>query len=389
MKVLPQQLQAARFSLTRSHPYINSVLLNLNFIEKPGLGTFGVDKHWRCYYDPATLTEWDQKTIQGVLFHEINHILRDHHGRGELFDSQEKYNIAGDMEINPDVIEAGFTLPQGVVFPKMIKMPDGELAETYYHKIPEKKIQVSGVGAGQCGSCAQHGSVDGEEEAPAQGESMSNAERDLIKRQCAKEIENASKSQGNVPAGLRRWADQVLHPQVKWTKELASVIRRAMIEVAGKQDRTFKRPSRVSGALGGKIVLPGWKAYFPNVAMVQDTSGSMSGDDLAKSMAEAKGVLQALGGNGFGVTFIDVDCAVGSKKRISSIKQVNLSGGGGTDMGIGIQAAIDTKPRVDVCIVLTDGDTPWPSVPPPFKTIVVLTSGQRDVPEWAKAIVVN
>jgi predicted metal-dependent peptidase len=89
------------------------------------------------------------------------------------------------------------------------------------------------------------------------------------------------------------------------------------------------------------------------------------------------------------VTYIAVDCTVGSKKRISSTRQIQLSGGGGTDMGIGIQAAIDTKPRVDVCIVLTDGDTPWPAVPPPFKTIVVLTSGERKVPAWTKAIVVN
>jgi hypothetical protein len=44
-----------------------------------------------------------------------------------------------------------------------------------------------------------------------------------------------------------------------------------------------------------------------------------------------------------------------------------------------------------VCIVITDGYTPWPSQPPPFKCIVLLTqeATQKDVPSWAKTIVVT
>lgn len=395
MKVLPQELQTARYSLTRTHPYISSLLLSMNFIEQQGLGTLGVDKYWRCYYDPAVFTMWTQRQLQGVLFHEANHLLRSHPERSEHFDDKEKMNIAEDMEINPDVVECGLELPQGVMFPKMIGQPDGLLAEEYYHKIPKKKGgqqgkqgQGQGVANGRCGSCSGNPN-EGEEGAPKPGDGISTAEQELIKRQVAKEIESQAKSRGNVPSGLKRWAEATLHPQVKWTKELASVCRRAMIEVMGKVDRTFKRPSRVASALGGKIVMPGWKSYVPNVGLVQDTSGSMGEGDLAKSLAETKGVLQALGGNGFGVTYISVDCAVGTKKRVNSMSQIEMSGGGGTDMGVGLRAAEESKPRPDIVVVLTDGDTPWPSVPPPFKVIVVLTSGDRPVPEWSKKIVVN
>ncbi|MCI0561867.1 MAG: hypothetical protein MN733_25555, partial [Nitrososphaera sp.] len=100
MKVLPQELQVARYSLTRSHNYMSSMLLSLNFIETPGLGTLGVDKWWRCYFDPAVLKQWTAKELQGVLFHEANHLLRDHPRRAELFDNKVKMNYAEDIEIN-------------------------------------------------------------------------------------------------------------------------------------------------------------------------------------------------------------------------------------------------------------------------------------------------
>lgn len=394
MKVLPQELQTARYALTRSHAYMSSLLLSLNFIEEPGLGTMGVDKYWRCYYDPKVLKKWSMKELEGVLFHECNHLLRSHPERSEPFEDKMKMNIAEDIEINPDVLASGLTLPQGCQMPELYGLRDGLLAEEIYHKLPQSKVVnvQLGVANGQCGSCAGNPLPGGIEQGkPASGEGIGTAEQELIKRQVAKEIESTSRQQGNVPAGLKRWAEATLHPQVKWTKELASTVRRSMIEVMGKMDRTFKRPSRVSTALGGRIVLPGSKSYIPNVGLVFDTSGSMGETDLAKSVSEGKGVLAALGGGGHAVTTISVDCSVGSKKRVSNIRNVELSGGGGTDMRIGLREAETIKPRVDVVIVFTDGYTPWPAGPTPFKTIVVLTQtgAEKEVPHWAKYIVVN
>jgi predicted metal-dependent peptidase len=88
---------------------------------------------------------------------------------------------------------------------------------------------------------------------------------------------------------------------------------------------------------------------------------------------------------------IEVDCQVHDVRKITQVRQVHMKGGGGTDMGVGINHAAKIKPRLDLCVVLTDGFTPWPETKPPFKCIVVLTQeSQKDsVPEWAKTIVVN
>ena len=411
-KPLPQEIQLARSILGRKHSYVASILWSLSFKEAPGLGTLGVDKHWRCIYDPEVIKQWSKEEMVGVLFHEINHILRDHPERSEAIAGVEdihnvdettqralqKMNIAEDAEINPELIKCGFRLPGQYVMPSLFNLPDGLLAEEYYHKMPDNPKSDKGkgknkdkiVGQGRCGSCSGN-ALEGEEEAPAPGDRLSKAEQDLIKRAVAKDIEQCVKQRGDVPAGLARWADTLLHPQVKWSKELASVVRRSMIEVMGKQDYTYKRPSRKAGCLDRRIITPGMKAFIPNVAIVIDTSGSMGESDLGKAVAECKGILQTLGGNGFGITEIAVDCVVAVKKRVNSARKIDLAGGGGTDMRIGLSEAESLRPMPDVVVVVTDGYTPWPTENTPFKTIVVLTQGgaKAQVPDFFKCIEVN
>jgi predicted metal-dependent peptidase len=82
------------------------------------------------------------------------------------------------------------------------------------------------------------------------------------------------------------------------------------------------------------------------------------------------------------------DTAAGPAQRISSARQVELVGGGGTDMGSGIAAAARLRPRPAVIVVLTDGYTPWPDDPPRGSRVVIglLGDDAPDAPGWARAI---
>jgi hypothetical protein len=75
-------------------------------------------------------------------------------------------------------------------------------------------------------------------------------------------------------------------------------------------------------------------------------------------------------------------------RRVSSARQVELVGGGGTDMGAGIEAAGRLRPRPSITVVLTDGFTPWPDRPPRGMRVVVglLGDDAPDAPDWARTV---
>jgi predicted metal-dependent peptidase len=86
------------------------------------------------------------------------------------------------------------------------------------------------------------------------------------------------------------------------------------------------------------------------------------------------------------VRVLAVDTDVHVVRRVSRAAQVQLAGGGGTDMGAGIESAAKLHPKPSVAIVLTDGYTPWPDQPPPgIRVIVGLLTERRRLPGWAPA----
>jgi predicted metal-dependent peptidase len=208
----------------------------------------------------------------------------------------------------------------------------------------------------------------------------------LLRRQVAQDIITHGREAGTVPAGLLRWAEAVLSPKVDWRKMLAAELRRAVAEVSGAVDYSYRRPSRRS-AVAGDVVLPALRRPVPEVAVVCDTSGSMSDDLLAKALAEVEGLLRAVG-LARQVRVLACDTAVAPAQRVSSARQVQLVGGGGTDMGAGIAAAVALRPRPAVTVVLTDGFTPWPAQAPKGTRVVVGLLGPRapDAPRWARAV---
>ena|ERR1039457_401011 len=115
--------------------------------------------------------------------------------------------------------------------------------------------------------------------------------------------------------------------------------------------------------------------------------GQHDEDLLAASLAEVEGLLRAVG-QGRQVRVLACDTAASAARRVSSARQVELVGGGGTDMGAGIGAAGRLRPRPAITVVLTDGFTPWPDDPPRGMRVVVALLGDNapDAPSWARSV---
>ncbi|NYV77929.1 VWA-like domain-containing protein, partial [Streptomyces sp. UH6] len=135
------------------------------------------------------------------------------------------------------------------------------------------------------------------------------------------------------------------------------------------------------------VVLPSLRRPLPRVAVVVDTSGSMGEAELAAALGEITGVLREVGVRGNRVAVLACDADVHAVSRVTSVDQVALGGGGGTDMRVGIEAALAGPDRPGVVVVLTDGSTPWPAEPAACRLIAALVGdAAQDPPSWVETV---
>jgi predicted metal-dependent peptidase len=250
-------------------------------------------------------------------------------------------------------------------------------------------------GTGRCGGCAGHSGDDdlqakAEEQHGALPEGPNEVERAGLREEAAQAVlaHEAAHGRGSVPAGIRRMAEGLLKPaKVDWRKALRAAVKGMVGRAAGMADYTYTKRSRLQSAVR-TVVLPGLAAPMVDVAVVADTSGSMGREDLLRVGSETRALLR--GGMARKVWWIPTDAEAAPAKALRSIQQAmdSLVGGGGTDMGAGLRAAADVRPRVALTIVITDGDTDWPTRPPACgKVLVVLTrKSSNSTPAWAQVV---
>jgi predicted metal-dependent peptidase len=195
----------------------------------------------------------------------------------------------------------------------------------------------------------------------------------------------AEKSQGKGRGGMRGWANDVLSPRVDPKAKLLRAVRKAVEFASGAGDYSYRRPNRRNPR--PDMVLPSSVQPIPRVTVIVDTSGSMDQRDLGLSLGLIGKVL-----NGFrirdGLRVLCGDESVASVGKVFSPKQVELAGGGGTDMRPLIFEAAKAKPQPGVIVVCTDGYTPWPSDPVGVPVVACITreSTMKAVPPWMEAV---
>ncbi len=378
-----RKLAAARLWGATRFPYLASALFATAILPVNRPGVMAVDESWRIYADPDLVDTWASAQLGSVLVHHVAHLLRDHAGRaraqGIARDQADRWTLAADAEINDDLMSAGLDFPGPPVLPSSLGFDPGRFAEEYYRRLPERKSPCD------CGS----GCDSLQREWDQKGRGIDRSATQLLRCQVASDILKCCNGlmPGTVPAGLRRWAERVLGARIDWRKALAAEIRRGVASVAGAVDYTYRRPSRRAAAVKD-VVLPALFKPIPEVAVVVDTSGSMHERILGQALAEVDGLLRTLGLNQKRLRVIPCDAAVHGVQRVTAARQIELLGGGGTNMGEGIAAAARLKPVPSVIVVLTDGFTPWPSTPPKGLRVVIglLREGGMAPPAWARVV---
>ena len=367
------KLYAARLLAARARPYLATALFALHVVESGRVPTMAVDPYWRCYASPSFVDQTPVEQLAGVWVHEVSHLLRDHHGRGDRYAQEHgltgpgerlRMNIAADCEINDDVYGDGLVRPDGAVEPSTLGLDAGQLMEDYLGQFTLGP-RTQTMAWLECGSGAD-GLERGWDLGPDGAHGLSQQERDAVRFRVA---EGITGHPGDAPRGWQRWAETVFHPPQPWKRLLGAAVRSAAASPGVGDDYTYHQPSRRSASVPGAI-LPSLRRRPPRVCVVIDTSGSVSDAELGSALLEVTAIARALSGRRDLVTVLPCDAAVPIVHRLSGAQQIPLIGGGGTDLRTGFDRAARTRP--DVVVVLTDGQTPWPQRRPSCRIVVGL-----------------
>jgi len=431
------KLETAIKVLLKEAPLLGCIMQELDRVEKAGMPTMGVgfnksDGRMVLYYGPEFVDAMPAELLVKVILpHEVGHIVNGHLDRysDSLFNrlNHQAVNIAMDLAINNDgfidmtyrdAVEEALKQMSGnpeagAMYPDKFQLPDKQSSDFYLNEMLQmaeenaKSGQSSGDGVPMFndgeGAGGGGGEGSGEGDQPGQGsgsgkdgdgdqtgdqtgdpkaggqhpflkdDGVSKSTRQSIKestlRQAYKEwANNHNKARGNMPGGMAELVEQILFPK----KSAAQIFRNIIGQWTGS--RWEWSSSRINKRLGsytspGKKLKPRLK-----LALVIDTSGSMSGPELAMFRGMVQRTQRELDAE---IIVMHTDTEVCKVETLKGHKApVKFHGRGGTDFTPAFVYLREKKIRPDGVIFFTDGcGALEPSVAKGFRTAWFITPG--------------
>lgn len=369
-----------RYALCWKSQVLAPALAALSILESPKLNaiipTAAIDNRGRLYVN----TEWASKLDDGqsnfVILHECLHLVLRHWERRGSRDPY-LFNVAADLVINdaiPKLGSLGATRPEKGLF-RDVHTPwiaENLSAEEVYERLranPDKqpKGDKGQVGAG-CGveivavdadgdPVDQNGNKIGDDKLAEMG--LSPGEWKNIAQTVAQLAKQAGTSGGEALAPLLN----IPPSRVQW-KALLRDLAAAAVSRAGRDVVSWAKRSRRAPR---QIILPGTRTNDVRLAIIIDSSGSMSDSDLAACVAETHAAVNAAGISAYLVVH---DHEVRTKAWItpgSGVTDVSkkVVGRGGTLFGGAYAAVAECREKFAAVVHFTDGypGDAWPAKP--------------------------
>lgn len=235
----------------------------------PTMATDGV----RMYHNPDFIQKLKDDELVFCIIHEADHCARLHPFRREDRDSK-LWNIAVDLHVNRDLIEAGFTPPSCIQIVHDPKLCQRTEEETYYFlqqnpKELQKLLSKAQGWQGEAGDMGVGGTID----CPSEDDSGNPVDQAAARRgweQAVQESAMLAKAAGTLPGNIENYIKANSAPKIRWQDELRDFVTAATVVT----DRTYSRPNR-------RFIPHG--LYMPSdlrdgggtVAVFLDTSGSV------------------------------------------------------------------------------------------------------------------
>ena len=352
-------LQKARARLLMQNPFFGSIVVSTPILARDDIPTAATDMV-KIYYNPAFFDTLTVPQIVFVLAHEVMHMALEHGFRRNGRDPR-LFNVACDYAINLVLKDCGFEFVDGVLLDYKWR---GMNAEEIYDKLLSEQEQKQGGGSG---------SGDPSDDQNGMGNDLMEPDRNdpdeyaRAKEQLRSKIVQAAtlaRMAGQMKGELARAIEGVLNPPVPWPERL----RPYMHQIVRSNESWSRRNRRFPN-----VYLPDrHDTQLGPIAIIGDTSGSIG----PKEMAQMAGIIADIASE---VTperihMVWADAVVAGEQTFERGELVtpDPKGGGGTDMRVPLAHVEQYQP--EVCILITDGYTPWPDVEPDYPLIVVCTT---------------
>ena len=364
---LPPAL-AATLSLLRTRlctrtPFLGSLILFAETVATDTIPTAATNGR-QILINPQFFERLPLDQQEAVLLHEVLHAALLHVSRGSGRDAK-RWNIAADVVVNGILTREGFTLPQDSVREQSLERFSVEEVYDVLESSPWDKKNFS-LGSpdllpGADGDAPMPGSL-GQEQMRATEAHWRNAVEQAS-------IMAESLFQGSMPGSIQRELQTIKGGQLNWRHYLWRYLVRTPIDFRDF-DRRF---------VGRRVYLETLEDETVFVAVAVDTSGSINNRQIQGFLSEVQSILLAY--PHLQCQLYYADAALHGPYALSPYGNFPPPiGGGGTDFRpFFTKLSQDHSPWVTtVAVYLTDGYGFFPSQPPAFPVLWVVTPGGQD-----------
>ena len=379
------RIQKARTTLLLDHPFFGSLLFRLKGHESRSIKTMatdGISLHW----NPDFVETLNAATLAGTLAHEVMHPALHHHAR-RCGRDPKLWNMACDYAINPLLVDAGLSLPEGILLDDRFR---GMSAEQIYNLLEtesesdqgsgeeEEKQQPAGDGSTDAppdhdepSAPETEGGIGQVLDAPLHDEETPTVEEQMREWNVAvNQATTVARQAGKFPAGLERTLEGAAEAAVDWRELL-----RRMWSDTIPADYSWMRPNRRQLWTG--LYLPGVvRDGVGEVALAVDCSGSVNARQLRLFEAEARSILE--GQRPERVYVLYFDAAVHKVETYEAGQRIDLhpQGGGGTEFGPCFEWLDEHGVQPQCLVFLTDLYGSFPPGAPTYPVLWASTGGR-------------
>ena len=384
---LEQKISAARTRLILDKPFLGVLVLRLPMVAaKPQWCPTTATDTKNLYFNPHYLDALGTRQIEFVLAHEALHCALAHFSRRGHRDKR-RWDLACDFAINPVLLAEGLRPPPNAItfveyagmtaeeiYPLLqdndnTESMDQHLDDTTHEptSIPPKAPKNEAPGQG----LTESGDESGERPQP-----LTPGQREQLDKQWQHQRVVAAQratQAGKLTGALANLVDTLLHPKLSWRTLLA----RHMVSRA-REDYDYTRPSRREG----EAILPRLHSRQIDIAIVLDTSGSISETEIQEFLGEVDALKAQVRAR---VTLFacDTEIAPGAPWVFEAWEELKLPQqlprGGGTRFTAPFAWYAQRPMTPDLVVYFTDALGEFPAFEPTFP-VLWLVKGKAPVP---------